>query len=393
PMLSLGLSMQGGMGMKPRLEQRLTFEQMHPLLELIAFYDRAKPMEISIKDERTGKEVHVSYVIAPHRLMDYVHEGEPFGVHTHDMIFVSDRTPPRMVPVVVMKLFEERFIDPGLDETGRVQHVIAAIDSLRFAELFGLTRDEIRSFVEKLIERDPSGMLELDPGIRKYLGAPSWKVPEKAAYLEAHMADWRVRRSKAMSGVLASDETGQRCFRDFRVSKADLILAKVSHVNPYLLGQFIRRASTIPLGMHFEVDGVMSGPAYALSQDECGVDLIRFLGTGAEERSNTVVRSSGENKVESTWRSLVVRVESGLLTLERGVEKRMEALKGKTPATTAIEPIHVGYVGRRPADKPTEPALDIESLKERNLVEASSPPTRDQMAFLKGLKSALEESY
>jgi hypothetical protein len=328
PRLSLSISMvQTGL---QRQEQRYTFAQEHPLLELMAFYDRAKPLTLTVTDTRNGRSVGIDYVIAPQRLMGYVDDGEHYGISAGGMIFVSDSTPYKMAPLVALKLFEEQALDPGVHPDDRSRHIKAALDAVRLAPVLGLSPDEIRSFVEVLIQRDPSGIIRDDPLVQKYAGMTSWNVPERTAYLEAHHANWRVRRSQAFAAQLGADADIGMAYRDLWISKADIILRHCDHVNPYLLGQFIRQASTVPIGVPFEVDSVMSGPAYALTEESCGIGLISFIEQGRPEvGKNTVVRAQTEHAADHTWTSLVVRVETGLLFLERNIERRVGELRGK----------------------------------------------------------------
>ncbi|MEW5997048.1 MAG: hypothetical protein AB1657_05685 [Candidatus Micrarchaeota archaeon] len=314
------------------MEPRLEFVREHPLLELTAFYDRANKITVALTDPKTGKSAQTDFVVAPSRLLDYVKGGEPYGVSVADMIFVSDRTPEKFIPLVVFKLFMERFVDPGLDETGRAKHLKAAFDAIRLAPFAGLSLSEMAEFINILIAHDPSGVIKADPIVQKYLGIPPWRVPERAKYLEAHHAHWRVRHSREFAALLSTFNC-ERMFRDFHVSKADLVLFNATHANPYLLGAFIRRASTIPLGMPFVVDEAMSAPAYALTEGECGVDLIRFI-EGRPDRTNVVIRYGGEFATERTWTALVTRVETGLLLLERRIDERVAQLQGRVKAVT-----------------------------------------------------------
>jgi hypothetical protein len=331
--LSLGSKLQNKR--IQRLENRLESAQEHPLIELMAYWERAQHLRVAITDTRTSRTIETEYVIVPKRLMGYVKEGEPYGIYAGDMTFVSDRTPFKFAPIVAFKLFEERMLGSAIDRTGLARHLRAAIDSVRLASMMDLTVPEMREFIDVLVRNDPTGVIQMDPAVQKYINLPSWEIPEKAAYLDAHGANWRVRHSQAFGSILAGERSAHSCFRDFSVSKADVLLPKIEHVNQYLLGHFIRRASAMPFGMRFEIDKTLSAPAYALTREACGFDLIRFvenrnLATGCNE----VFRSDGEHRVGMTWQSLVTRVESRLLKLEREIDTRCKGIEGKVCSIT-----------------------------------------------------------
>ncbi len=401
PKLELSLSMVPVQNARQiqTIKPRMEFQQQHPLLELVAIYERATPLKLNLKDNRSGKTIEVEYVIAPRRLMDYVKEGEPYGISVADMIFISDKTPLNLAPIVAFKLFEERFIDPGLDETGRIKHLRSALDSIKLATIMDLPPLEVKVFVDALVTHDPTGIIAADPLIKRYMSMSTWKSPERAKFLAAHHANWRVRHSRQLGGFLASFEKARRHFRDFRIAKADMILNRARDVNPYLLGHFIRTASTVPLEIPFEVDRVMSGPAYALTREICGIDLIRFVQEPLLVGGvNNVVRSNRETLIEKTWRSLVTRIEHGLLKLEGRVDKKIATLRDKMDDITIEVESKTQEVSKaievirsQPEADATADVIDLSDASRKFVVRAKKALTdlQEKLSVLEELKGVV----
>lgn len=277
-------------------------------------------------------EVHtVEYAFAPPSFLEYLRKGEKFGCYVADMMFLNAELLHHRVhwiPYIVLKLYCERFVDPGLDETGKVQHYQALFGTIRLAGMT-MPRRELEDFLSALMEHDDTGYFDLDHEVRNFIGDAGSPREARRRYLERHHGNHWVRLGREEERL--PDRFREAGFRNHAEVLYQQMSGRSAH-DAYLTAMLVHELVHLESGTPLLVDQSCSRIAYLLTKEMNGlVDLVRFIDHPTEEPGhNIIVRLRGR---QSTWEGLSKRLSYGIHRVER---QARELLEGKRHEVTGL---------------------------------------------------------
>lgn len=247
-----------------------------------------------------GEEHGIKYVLAPSSLMSYLFDGEKFGGYIGEMMFVSAgvyQKKPAWVPLIVMKLFFERFVDEGLDESGRVQHWQSLFASLRVAGV-AMDKVELLEFISAVQKEERSGYFRFDDEVKRFINSAAGDgekdvLVSKRRYLEKHHDNRWVRAGRQEEELVRLAGDSLSFFR----SRAE-ILAQIfvnrGHKEMYLFAWFVRRLLELSEGDSLKIEPPFNEFAYLLtSQGNNLFDLVEFETNHNPSREDVIIRLPG----------------------------------------------------------------------------------------------------
>lgn len=319
------------------LEQRMTLgvgfsmedDRIGKLYEIIDFWEHDAHLRASF--EINGEEHTIEYVFAPQSFLQYVEPKEKFGFHVHGMIFINAnllKSNPQWIPYILMKLYAERFIDPDVDESGRVKHWQALFGTIRLA---GMTmgEKELHEFLRAVMEHEQTQYFQLDEQAREFVRKGGGSLLEaKRKYLERHHKNqWVVRGRKEEEIVrLTREETS--VFRNHAEAIYQRLLADQGIASLYETAQFIHQLMTVNPKTPVVVSERTSAIAYLLTREANKIaDLVQFVDARTDNPcENVIVLLPGTMR---TLSAIAKRLSFSIHRTELEVQKLMTEKKGE----------------------------------------------------------------
>jgi len=292
------------------------------------YWDSQTPITISFD---IGERTHeTKYVLAPESFIKYMSGGdEIFGGYVNDMMFISSKLAqehPEWAPYVAFKLYSERFVDEGKDNSGKVKHWQALLGTMRLAGMT-MSQGESEKFLEAIRPYETTRGFDMlreayDNFIESGAGDP---IEAKRKYLERHHGNRWVNLGRLEESFIdfGRENSGFRNHSEaiFRATGGDTNLD-----TNYSLASFVRALNTAEIGESIVIPEEYAAFAYALTK-ECNdvSDLIEFVkDVKLEDTRSNVIRVLPHK--ERTWEGLSRRLSFGLhrAELAAGEATRME---------------------------------------------------------------------
>lgn len=279
------------------------------LFEALDFWEHH--IILTAKLRINDKVQEIEYTFAPQSFINYLWRGEKFGVSFGEMIFISSevqRQRPKWIPYIVLKLYAEKYVDPGLDESGRVQHFESLFRTIRLAGA-ELSETELAELLIRIAENETTGYFKFDKEVRKFLeefavSGKSKMLQEKRAYLENHHGNRWVRQGR-------TEESLAEFGIDFGFrNRAEAIAEKLFDpklASIYLISFFIHSLMAIEPGEEIFISPPFNSIAYMLTKNGNNiVDLVKFVGFDPQNpQQDIIVLLPGKNR---TWTALAKRL-------------------------------------------------------------------------------------
>lgn len=325
--------------LEPDVKLRLYPDHMGKIYELFDYWEHHPHLELRLTVH--GEEHRVPYVLAPPAFLNYLVEGERFGLCIGDVMLVSSeihRQHPNWISYIVVKLYMERFINPGLDESGRVQHWESLFHSIRLAAST-LSPGELETLLRVLVKFDRTRYFEFDNEVTEFLDRvgrdPERIREEKRRYLENHHHNRWVRQGRI------EEELQQYMVAPFRLHAEAVFQAVFGSRQDdlYLAAEFVQQMAGVEPDTPVMITPPCNRIAYLLTSRANGlVDLVRFVGTNPHNREeDIIVKVAGRNR---TWVGLSRRLAFTLHQSEKQIQKSATAerdrLSGLTTGTFAL---------------------------------------------------------
>lgn len=276
--------------------QQIQENPMGHAYELFDFYDRQPKIEATLKIG--GEEHKLRYVLAPQSFLNYVHRGERFGAYLGDMVFINARLAeehPAWVPFVLLKLYGEKHVDQGLDQSGRVKHMQSLYATIRVAGMI-MNEEELRGFLDEIRNYETSGYFELDTEVREFLSSGGGNaLVAKRKYLEAHRANkWVARgRGDELLNDLGFKVDGYRNHAEAIISAMPDLDLK----NMYLATCFVHALVGAGQGMPTQIPKEYGPFAFAMTRlANDRTDLLFFEGTDPATREDIINLYAGKHR-------------------------------------------------------------------------------------------------
>ncbi|MCX6739932.1 MAG: hypothetical protein NTZ49_01740 [Candidatus Parcubacteria bacterium] len=331
----------------PTTVQRLEIvpDYLGKVYELIDYWESQPKCEVKLMIR--GKEETISFVYAPPSLLSYIHDGEAFGAYLGNMFFINaniGEKRPYWSPYILLKLWSEKYIDEGLDETGKVKHLQSLWATIRFAGT-QMQENELREFLSALMKHERSGYFKLDQEVRSFIENGGGDPKEaKRKYLENHHKNLWVVRGRIEEDLVSA--FGIAAFDGYR-NHAEAIISVVGELdekNLYIMAVFLHHLATLDPGVELIVQPPFSALAYTLTRDCNGfVDLVKFLDDPQCRAGEDVICRLPSNR--KTWQALSKRITYRICKAEEKVraliaseQKRLaETLNTATQANQQFE--------------------------------------------------------
>lgn len=298
--------------------------------EMIDYWDSQPKLELTLN--LRGQDQVIQFVYAPPAFLDYIEPGELFGAYLGNMIFINSEIGekhPDWVPYIVLKLWSERYVDQGLDETGRVKHMQSLWATIRFAGT-SMQADQLREFLEVLIKHDRSGYFKLDEEVRSFIekGGGDPKTA-KRQYLENHHDNLWVVRGRFDEDLVSA--FGISAFDGYR-NHAEAIMSVLGELETkdlYTAAVFLHQLARLEPGTEVVICPPFNAFAYALTKDCNGfTDLIKFADWNEGKPGEDLICRLPSNR--KTWQALSKRIsyrihkaEEKVRALISGEQKRL----------------------------------------------------------------------
>jgi hypothetical protein len=318
------MSIKLELSLRPNLTgiQRLEIvpDYLSKVYEVIDYWDSQPKCEITLRLD--GKERKIIFVYAPRSFLHYLSEGEDFGAYLGNMYFINaniGEKRPDLVPYIIMKLWFEKFVDQGLDETGKVKHLQALWSTIRFAGK-NMPENELREFLTSLMKHERTGYFKLDEEVRNFIenGGGDPKEARKR-YLENHHHNHWVVRGRIDEDLVSA--FGIAAFDGYR-NHAEAIISVIGDLdeqNLYIMSVFLHQLATLDPEAELIIQPPFSSLAYTLTKDCNGfVDLIRFVDQPDCRRGEDVIRRLPSNR--KTWQALSKRITYRICKAEEKVK-------------------------------------------------------------------------
>ncbi len=314
------------MKMRPNMIERLEIvpDYMGRVYDAIDYWDSQLKCELTIP--LRGREQSIKFVYAPPSFLNYLGEGEVFGVYLGDMIFINaniGENRPNWVPYIILKLWSERFVDQGLDETGRVKHLQSLWATIRFAGT-QMQADELREFLSALMKHESTGYFRLDEEVRNFIedGGGDPKAA-KRKYLENHHQSRWVVRGRIEEDLVSA--LGVTAFDGYR-NHAEAILSVIGELdekNLYVMAVFLHELARLEPGRELIIQPPFTSLAYTLTKECNGfVDLIKFLDQPDNPQAEDVICRLPSKR--TTWQALGKRITYRISKAEEKVKALIE---------------------------------------------------------------------
>ncbi len=298
--------------------------ELHPpmrgtLYELIDFWTSNPKHRLSVP---IGDEMHdAQYVLAPQRFLQYVKEDEPFGIYVGDMTFINAelaKSRPEWVPFIALKLIAARFIDPGLDKSGRVRHWKSLFGTLRVAGL-KMDEPEFREFIEGFAAHENTRYFELDDELTEFLDGRD-PLTAKRRYLDRH------RNNRWVTAGRRTEIMERMGLQVYGRNHAEAAFNEMvdRDVNMYAAATMVRALRHVPREQGVLIAPPYNAIAYAMTRDANGaVDLLKFR-KGVLPDGKDIVFKPRRNR-ESTWTALIRRLGYQMHIAEQSATKLLDA--------------------------------------------------------------------
>lgn len=307
-----------GLGINISQVQRLEPNRMGKIYELMDFYEHQPKSEFTLNIN--NQEHKINYVFAPQSFLNYIKGStEPFGASIGDMIFINSKLQennPNWIPYIVGKLYAEKHIDPGLDESGKAVHWEALSRTIRVAGA-KMNQRELVDFLEQTKEYETTGYFEFDGEVKEFLdryGGDPTKA--KREYLERHHGN-RWVRSGRLEEQLNSIGFKNSAFQN----GAEAVMTSLSGLEKgvlYYASDFIQQMARVDPGTPVIITEHFIPIAYAMTSDVNGkTDLVKFCNYGTPKKGeDIIVKTPGK---QQTWTALGKRVSYNIHKQEQQV--------------------------------------------------------------------------
>src|SRR3989338_3344276 len=304
----------------PQTGMRQMLEPIGKVYEIMDYWQSQPKLEATL---RIGEREHkIRYVFAPQSWLDYLVRGERYGAYLGDMIFINSRLQEQnqdYLPFVLLKLYGEKFVDPGMDKTGRVQHWQSLWATIRVAGQL-MDSNRLYSFLSDLQQHESSRFFELDGQVKRFMEEHRGDLTDaKRRYLDAHHNNlWVARgRNEELFANLGMDS-------GFR-NHAEAILSSIKDLDTrelYLATGFVRAMSSIEPDMPVQVGRPFNSYAYALTKKGNGItDLVKFIEEQGTHENDVISKLPGKM---ATWSALSKRLSYNIHTAEKRAKELAE---------------------------------------------------------------------
>jgi hypothetical protein len=307
--------------------------------EAISYFNERPKHTLSFHDN-AGKEHAVLYVLASEAFIHYLSPGEKFGIRIGDAYLISSQIAsnhPTWVNFVVIKLYTERFVDPGLDMTGRTQHFLSMSLTLRLAGAI-MQKDDLLAFIRETMKYESERYFQIDREIRKFVdenGGPNANpidiLEKHRGYLEKHRFNrWvKIGRSEEELAIAYPSFHNLRIYHNYGESVASVI---PSH-SIITAQKFIQFMHGVDPEEAVLLDPEMSSIAYLFTTDGNGViDLLFFSKENTDQPKHNIIFKVP--KKEKTWGAVERRLAYRIHKAEQRVQAMIEFENKRLESTT-----------------------------------------------------------
>lgn len=323
-MFSLTLSQ----GLHGNLE--LQQDKMGKIYELVDYWNHAQRQITAFN--YNGVEHRIEYAFAPQSFLNYIKGStEPFGAYIGNMMFINSsmlNTHPEWIPLILVKLYAQKKIDPGLDTSGRAKHWDSMYRTIRAA---GKVMDEnqLREFIDITRTYDSTGYFSLDGDLKRFIEeGGNDALTAKRKYLDRHHGNRWVTLSRNEEVLVEAGYDG--IFRNH----AEIISRQFSRLDNTMLYDavaFVHEMAYADSDVPVVINSPYTSIAYNLTKRSNGVvDLLRFQDvTDRKSNEDIIIKIPNKGK---TWTALSKRMSYQIHKLEQGVaylvDKERERLEG-----------------------------------------------------------------
>jgi len=316
-MLTLKLSLE------PEGCLELQQDKTGKVYELIDYWDHTQKYITAFN--YNGVEHKIEYAFAPQSFLNYIKgEKEFFGAYLGDMMFINSsmlKNHPEWIPLILVKLYAQKKIDPGLDKTGRAVHWDSFYRTIRTAGK-AMSETQLKEFIDMTRKYESTGYFDLDSDIKQFIeSSGNDSLAAKRNYLNRHHNNMWVTRSR--NEEVLAEEGFQTIFR----SHAEAILRQFSGVDTTILydtAAFIHEMTHADPDVSIRITPPYTAIAYELTKERNGVvDLIKFQPISNRENNDDIIFKVP--KREKTWIALSKRISYNIHKLEQGVNSLVNA--------------------------------------------------------------------
>lgn len=288
---------------------------------VIDYWESQPKLEANLQ---VGNRSHnVKYVFAPPALLNYLSKGERYGAYLGDMMFVNSRflkEDSDYLPYVLLKLHGEKYVNPGLDKTGKAKHWQSLWSTIRVAGQL-MNSDRLYQFLKELENHESTNFFELDGQVKDFMNRYEKDLPRgKRDYLERHHKNkWVLmgRNEEALSS-LGFDSPGFR-------NHAEAIMSSIKDLdlrNLYLVTGFVHTLASVEPNEQIQLERPYNSFAYSLTKEGNGfTDLVKFVKTQKTTDFDTIIKLPGKIP---TWTALSKRLSYTMHDAEKRVKELAE---------------------------------------------------------------------
>lgn len=303
---------------------RLVHDPMGRQYDIFDYWEHQPKHEVTLTTSEGPRQVQ--FVYAPPSWLNYVSRGEKFGAYVGDMMFISSDqklVKPDWVPFIIVKLYGERFLEQGLDESGRAKHYESLFRTIRAAAA-RMDESGLHEFLSVLVKHDRERYFELDAEAREFLerngGDPKGA---RRAYLDRHHGNKWVGRGRLDEQLM---DMGCSLVEGYR-NHAEAVLDSFGDLDArdlYLAAQFIHTLNAVEPEVPVVLEPPYTSFAFNLTKDGNGkVDLVRFR-VPASPGEDIVVKVKSR---QPTWTALGKRFSYRIHKVEESVGKLISTAK------------------------------------------------------------------
>lgn len=279
------------------------------------YIENNKPIHASFVHQQ--ERVSIPFYIAPNQLISKLDSEERWGVMAWGTILIAShvvRDHPTWVPYVAMKLYLEKFVDTGLDNSGKAKHWEALKATLLIAKET-LPQDEFLQMRKMLELEERTGFFDLDPELQAVLSDPEKRSEHKRRYLQFHRQNWWVRQGRLESEL--HEDSLYAYDGDFLIW-AERGFRELEFENPLLAREFILALLVLDENETLIIGKEYASIAYALTEEVCGVPIIEFV-DGWINQENAV--RTNNRRFYKTLEGIERRLSYALFQIERRVNQ------------------------------------------------------------------------
>src|SRR3989344_1909491 len=307
-----------------RLECRLVHDPMGKQYDIFDYWEHQPKHEVTLTTNEGPRQV--KFVYSPPSWLNYVCSKEKFGAYVGDMMFISSDqklVKPDWVPFIIVKLYGERFIEKGLDETGKVKHYESLFRTIR-AAASKMDERGLHDFLSVLVRHDRDNYFELDNEVREFLERHGMDPKlARRAYLERHHGNKWVGRGRTDEQLMDLGFSLVEGYRNHAEAVVDAF-GELDAKDLYLAAQFIHILNSVEPNVPVIVEPPYTSFAFNLTKEGNGkVDLVQFKGAAAPNE-DVLVRVKNR---QPTWTALGKRFSYRIHIVEESVGKLISTAK------------------------------------------------------------------